>query len=307
MPSRVPNENVRGVYAIWAHSIMQIMSRVSVRFFFLLILIVGVGTIWFFALSSHPKNLTVAFLDIGQGDSIYIESPTGNQMLVDGGRDASVLQRLPQVMGVTDRSIDIVVATHPDADHIGGLHDVFERYAVSTYIDSGNKGDTATFRALEKEVTEEGASRILARRGMRIVLGGGAYADILFPDRDVSAFESNDASIVMRLVYGNSAFMLTGDARERTERILLSYRSKNLTSDVLKAGHHGSKTSSSEAFVSAVAPEYGIFSRGCDNTYGHPHASVVSRFTNHGVQILDTCTDGTVIFHSNGGTVSLQK
>jgi competence protein ComEC len=279
------------------------MSVGALRLLFLTVLSLGVGIIWFIVLSAPHTHLTVAFLNVGQGDAILIESPTGNQMLIDGGRDAALLRELPKIMGPTDRSIDLVLATHPDADHIGGLPDIFERYEVGMYMESGNIGDTATFQTLERDVEKEKAPRVIARRGMRIVLGGGAYADVLFPDRDVSRAESNSASAVLRVVYGESEFLLTGDAPISTERTLLSYGVETLTSDVLKAGHHGSRTSSSEGFLKAVNPMYGVFSRGCENSYGHPHVEVVERFNSLGIPTLDTCTDSTIVFSSNGQTL----
>jgi competence protein ComEC len=143
---------------------------------------------------------------------------------------------------------------------------------------------------------------------MRIILGDGAYADVLFPDRDVSAVETNTASIIMRVVYGETSFMLTGDSPQSIERYLTSsiYRT-SLRSDVLKVGHHGSRTSSAEAFVHAVSPRYAVFSRGCDNAYGHPHREVVERFARLGIETRDTCEDGTVVFRSDGSAVVLSR
>lgn len=256
---------------------------------------------------SEPKQmLSVSFFDVGQGDAILIEAPSGVQVLIDGGADKSVLRELGEELSFFDRTIDAVVATHPDQDHIGGLSDVFERYQIDVFIESGAKNDTAASGALERAVQNENVPRVIARSGMKLSLGGGAYADILFPDRDVSSLESNSASIIMRVVYGDTEFMLTGDAPSSIEGVLVSQYGEMLESDVLKAGHHGSKTSSNPHFLQAVNPLYGVYSRGCENRFGHPAPEVVERFVSKGIHTFDTCEDGTVTFVSDGTVLSVQ-
>jgi competence protein ComEC len=248
--------------------------------------------------------LTVSFLDIGQGDSIFIDAPSGRQVLVDGGKGSLVLQRLSSVMPWWDRSIDVVIATHPDADHIGGLIDVLSRYTVGTIVHSSVQGDTQTAAALEASMRKEGAAEATALRGQVIALGGGAYIEILFPDRAVPHVETNDGSIVARLVYGDTVFMLTGDAPATVENYLAALDPASLHAGVLKAGHHGSKYSSGPIFLGTVGPQFGIFSRGCDNTYGHPAPDVVERFASFGIPTFDTCTEGTITFVSDGTAVT---
>ncbi len=268
---------------------------------FIPILLLILANIFVWTATAGAGELTVSFLDVGQGDSILIESPTGVQMLVDGGPDGAVLRELGSRLGFFDRTLDAVVETHPDQDHIGGLPDVFERYRVETFIEPRISNDTsATVAIINAVKNEEDVKKIVARRGMRILLGGGAYADILYPDRDVDAFETNTGSIVMRVVYGSTSFVLTGDSPEGIEKYLVSLDAEGLNSDVLKAGHHGSKTSTSEVFVKAVSPTYGVISAGKDNRYGHPHKDVVSRLNAEGVQILSTAERGAVTFVSDG-------
>lgn len=248
---------------------------------------------------AEEKLLTVAFLDIGQGDAIYIETPSGNQMLIDGGRGKQVLRELGNIMPVADHSIDIVLATHPDADHIGGLPEVFERYDVGMFIEPGVIGDTNVAALLQERVKEEGLTPTLARRGMVIRLDPEVYFLILFPDRDVSHVDSNDGSIVGKLIYGDSSFLLTGDAPKGVELHLVSLDGNNLESDVFKAGHHGSRTSSSATFVEAVSPQYAIISAGKDNQYGHPHKEVIDLFNSLNIEVLATFEEGTIIFHAS--------
>ncbi|HVU75718.1 MAG TPA: MBL fold metallo-hydrolase [Candidatus Paceibacterota bacterium] len=248
--------------------------------------------------------LTISFLDIGQGDSIFIDAPSGRQVLIDGGRGSLVLQRLAAVMPWWDRSIDLVVATHPDADHIGGLIDVLARYRVGMIMHSSVEGDTQIAVALEHSIEAEGAQEITALRGQVIALGDGAYIEVLYPDRAVPHVATNDGSIVARLVYGDTAFMLTGDAPATVENYLAALDPASLRADVLKAGHHGSKYSSGPIFLGTVGAHFGVFSRGCGNSYGHPAPEVVARFASFGIPTLDTCTAGTVTFVSDGTTVA---
>ncbi len=268
-----------------------------------ILLLLNLGV--FLALVKTETKLHVAFLDIGQGDAIFIQSPTGRQVLIDGGKDRSVLRELGKRMSPFDRSLEMVIETHPDADHIGGLPSVFERYRVGAYLSPGVEGQTSYVHALSAAVHEEQALRYEVRRGDRIELGGGAYLEVLFPDRDVSNVETNTSSLVMRLVYGETSFLLTGDAPESIEQYLISLGGE-LESDVLKAGHHGSKTSTGEAFLSAVAPGAVVISAGKDNSYGHPHEEVVSRVEASGARIYRTMGEGAVVFESDGKDVMVR-
>ena len=273
------------------------------RFIPLAILIVANVLVWSYAFPA--QELRVSFFDVGQGDAIFITGPTGVQMLIDGGSNAAVLRELGDAVPFFDRTLDAVVATHPDKDHIGGLSDVVSRYDIAFYIESGVKSDTSASRALDDLLVQRDVESLTAHRGMRFVLGGGAYADVLFPDRDVRNLETNTSSVIMKILYGETTFLLTGDSPSSIEQYLVTLDGQSLQSDVLKAGHHGSKTSSSEVFVDAVMPRYVVISRGCDNSYGHPHAEVIEKIQAIGARLLDTCTDGTITFSSNGAEVSL--
>ena len=250
-----------------------------------------------------PTVLCVVFLDVGQGDAIFIQSPSGRQMLIDSGRDSGVLHQLGEVMSFSDRDVDYVVATHPDADHIGGLSVVLDRFSVGNVIRTENESDTGAWETVERKIEEEGAVVHYARRGQRYDLGSNVYVEILFPDIDASELESNTSSIVARLVYGDTAFMLTGDSPKSIEEYLVLVEGENLESDVLKVGHHGSRTSTSELFLAEVEPEYAVISAGADNSYGHPHIEVTDALFNFGVTTLSTAENGNIVFWSDGKSV----
>lgn len=267
------------------------------------LLSVGAIGVWAPQFSHSRSELTVSFLNVGQGDATFIESPTGVQILIDGGPDRSVLRELAAIMPWHDRTIDVVIATHPDADHISGLVDVLQRYEVSHILEPGVKHDTPQAESMLKSVAAENAEYTLARRGHAIDLGGGAFLEILFPDRDANDFETNTASIVARLVYGETSFLFTGDSPASIEKYLVALDGKALESDVLKVGHHGSNTSSALLFVGFVAPSRAVISRGCDNRYGHPHQEVLATLERFEIEVKDTCKDGTVTFISDGTQV----
>jgi competence protein ComEC len=245
--------------------------------------------------NSHRK-FTFAMLDVGQGDGLFIESPTGTQVMFDAGPPRSVLGPLQRVMSPFDKSIDAFVITNPDADHIGGLADILKNYKVGEVFESGTLTDSKTYQSLREEMKKQNVPDILAKKGMRLDIGGGAYIDILFPDRDVSEWATNDGSVVAKLTYGKTSIMLTGDAGAKTEKIILGENSTTqLNSTILKVGHHGSRTSSSPSFVKAVSPEYAMISVGKDNKYGHPHQETLDTLTQVGAKILRTDLIGTII------------
>ena len=257
--------------------------------------------------ATHP--LRVSFLNVGQGDAILIEGPTGIQMLVDGGPDRSVIREIPKLVGPIDRSLDVVVMTHPDKDHIAGLSDVLETYRVEKFISPGLAGDTAVYDQLVSGIEKEtGLEAYVARQGQRIHLGGGAYADVLYPNKDVSHLRAtNDASIVLHVVYGKTSFMLTGDLPSTIEDALVREVSPAfLASTVLKAGHHGSKYSTDDVWLTAVSPDVVVISAGKGNTYGHPAPEALSRIQKSGAKTISTIDEGTITFESDGVQVELR-
>ena len=251
-----------------------------------------------FALSDC--ELTVAVLNIGQGDAIYIESPSRAQVLIDSGPPRKLLSELSKVMPLFDRDIDILIATHPDTDHIGGFSEFLDNYSAQILIEPDIATDSKVYAKLKEDLKEKNIPSVVARKGMKINLGEGIILEILFPDRDVYEWETNTGSIVTRLSFGETSFMLTGDATKETEKIILENVTHSLKSDFLKIGHHGSSSSSSWEFLDAVSPTTALISVGEKNRYGHPTEEVLEELTKRGIKILRTDTNGTILIKSDG-------
>ena len=262
--------------------------------------------VWSVVFAAGDNELTVSFLNVGQGDAMFIEAPNGNQMLIDAGPNKNVLSELGRIMPFWDRSIDIVLATHPDKDHIGGLPEILKRYDVNYIFETDVKSDTAVFEEFDTRADSSDAQRISARAGQILWLDSDVYIQILFPDRNVSGLEANAASVIARLVYGETEFMLTGDSPKSIENYLAASYGEGLQSDVLKLGHHGSKTSTSELFLGYVSPALAIISAGKENRYGHPHEEVMSIIEKFGIENEST-KNGTVTIVSDGVDVRIKK
>lgn len=257
---------------------------------------------------SFPREnalLSVSFLDVGQGDAIFIRTPSGKKMLIDGGPPSgAVLRALGRSMDPFDRYLDIVVATHPDKDHIGGLAAVLERYRPSVFFFSSAEKDTSVFTDLRRAAevrAKDGMRAFPVSRRARIDFGDGVIARILFPDRNMAGAESNAASVVISLSYGDTAFLFTGDLPAGGEKYLA--RTRDVSADVLKLGHHGSRTSSSDEFLAAAGAVYGVVSAGRKNRYGHPHEETLRRAASAGVRMFSTAEDGTLVFFSDGENI----
>lgn len=257
---------------------------------FFLNLLIFYNVFW----ESRGNTLKVYFFDVGQGDATLIQSPYGGRVLIDGGPGKKIISELSRVLPFYDKKIDVVLETHPDQDHIGGLPDVFEKYFVSNFISPEVECLTSICSALDEKILKNGTQKILARKDLVIDLGGGIFLKILFPDRDVSKMDTNDASIISKLSYGNSSFIFTGDSPQKIEDYVGSIFGENLKSDVLKVGHHGSRTSTSANFLAKVDPLIAIISAGKNNSYNHPHKEVLDLLKNFGAEIFETLGGGMV-------------
>lgn len=240
-------------------------------------------------------DMRVHFIDVGQGDSILIESPNGKTMLVDGGVKGAGQQVVSYLRELGVSKLDIVVATHPDADHIGGLIPVLNSMTIEQFYDSGKVHTSQTFEEMLMLIDEKNIPYDVPTPGDNIKFDEDVTVKVLNANEQAS--DNNDASIVLKIVYGNVSFLLTGDAGIALEKEMMQY---DVSATVLKAGHHGSNTSSSEDFIRAVKPEVTILSYGKDNKYGHPHAEVVDRLQEIGSKIYATADIGTITVTTDG-------
>lgn len=254
--------------------------------------------------SSQPDGrLHIAFLDVAQGDAIFIQTPSGRQILVDGGNFPSILNdQLGRQMPFWDRDIDILVATHPDSDHVAGLAGVFKRYQVGQLITNGQgMHESETYDTVLRTAVEQGTSIHTAQAGEIIRIGDGVRLEVLHPSNTLSDGR-NENSVVLRLVYGDFSLLLTGDTGVASEQMLLTNK-QPLQSLVLKAGHHGSDTSSSLPFLTAVRPQIIVISVGADNRFGHPSPEVLERAQAVGASVLRTDKMGTIQVATDGKTM----
>lgn len=249
-----------------------------------------------------PDKLEVDFFNVGQGDAIFIQAPNGVQVLIDAGPDLSVLQELAKVMNPFDRSIDLLIATHPDLDHVGGFPEVLGRFEAGVFVTASSTKVTAVTEEIEKLIPV-----LLVNAGDRILLDSvrDIYIDILFPYDEYTTSDANDRSVVTRVVYGEIDFVLTGDASQKVEKYLLENYPKYLEAEVLKAGHHGSKTSSAEEFIKTVSPSYVVISAGEGNKYGHPSDETLETLEKFDLEILET-KNGAVHFETDGKVLEIK-
>ncbi|MBI4408018.1 MAG: MBL fold metallo-hydrolase [Candidatus Kerfeldbacteria bacterium] len=243
----------------------------------------------------------IAFLDVGQGDAIYIRTSSGADVLIDGGPGRAVLERLPEVMAPGDTTIELMLLTHPDADHITGLVETAKRYTVKQIVTTALPATKPLHEELWQLIETQQIEHLVVAAGDHITLGPQDYVDILYPAADdpLATLETNDTSIIAEYHYQQAgddlAVLLTGDAGAYVEEQLVS-RQLLQDIDILKVGHHGSKTSSSQALLDAVQPELCVLSVGQDNQYGHPKPEILERLQPY-CEIRRTDQEGNIIIN----------
>lgn len=240
----------------------------------------------------------IYFLDVGQGDGVFIKTPENHQILVDGGAYNKVVEELGEVMPYFDRSIDLVVLTHPDNDHLGGLVEVLSRYKVDSILLTGVQETSSTYIEFLKIIDEKEINVFFAVDDMDFYFGD-VFFDVIYPFENLvgQRFEAmNNSSIVTKVVYGDDSILLTGDLESIMEQRLVDI-GIDLSADILKAGHHGSKTSSSMEFLHAVSPKIVAVQVGKNNSYGHPAPTILRNFYRSNVEkIYRTDEDGRIEF-----------
>lgn len=244
--------------------------------------------------------LQVFMLNIGQGDAFYIRTPNGNDLLIDGGPDRTLLHELGAVMPAWDHSLEWVIATHPDSDHVTGIVELGDSYTVETLITNGDTKKTAASQALTQFAQTTPQHTRVATAGDRMLIEPDLWITFLSPASEYTFYDSNDLSLVFTLQYKNSIALFTGDASEQVEKTLYDSPLLPAHVDLLKVSHHGSKTATSRAFLQAITPTIALISAGKENRYGHPHAAPLYRLRQINAEIWRTDQQGRVRCVSNG-------
>jgi competence protein ComEC len=243
-------------------------------------------------------RIEVHVIDVGQGDAILLRAPDAT-VLIDGGESNSGVVPYLQRLGV--QKVDVVVATHPHADHIGGLIDVLQQIPVDRVVTNGQLHTTLTYERFLDAIADAGAEYIEVARG-DVIRAGSLVLDVLHPESLTDSL--NDGSVVLRLTHGSVSFLLTGDIEKVSEDQLVA-SGLDLRSQILKVPHHASRSSSSTAFLQRVQPEVAIYCAGVGNRYGHPHDETLAALAAVGAQILGTDVHGTVVVTTDGETYQM--
>jgi competence protein ComEC len=246
---------------------------------------------------------------VGQGDSILIKTPDEQNILIDGGPSSKVLSQLGKNLAFFDKNIDLLVLTHPHSDHVAGLIEVLRRYQVKKVLMTGVLHTSPDYLTFLKELENQKTEIQIAKGAQDIALGQDLTLKILYPFKDVSQQkfdELNNSSIVLKLIYKDNSFLFTGDAEEIAESDLIAAKT-DLSAQILKVGHHGSKYSSSEKFLEAVNPQYAVISVGKNNDFGHPHLRTLDNLAQRNIKILRTDQSGTIKFISDGNNLQIKN
>ena len=277
--------------------VIQQKQKIGVLIGLLVIAVV----VWIFVFQEENNGLLkVEFFDVGQGDAEFIETPAKQQVLIDGGPDMSILKQLGKAIPSCDRYIDLIILTHPEQDHMNGLIEIIKRYNVGAIVTTGVIRDTEQYKEWINTTKERAIPIYIAKSGGQIDFGNNVAMNILYPFENVAGgklSDSNNTSIVSKLIYNDFATLFTGDIEKSAENDLVNSRI-DLNADILKIAHHGSKTSTAEAFLKAVNATLVVIEVGKDNQYGHPHQEVLDRLKD--LEILQTAQEGNIKIISDG-------
>jgi competence protein ComEC len=272
---------------------------------------VAMLALWYGRASLPPPDLVVTVLDVGQGDAILVQTPAGRAALVDGGGeigaertgwDVGRMRVVPAIRRAGVRRLDVVMLSHPHEDHVGGLPAVLENFTVGLVLDPGVPHPSPSYMRLLRLVEAGQIPYRLARAGIVLDLGAGVALTVLYPPEPIPKVGGNpvhEGAVVSRLTYGKTAMLLMGDAEAPAEQYLVE-RGAPLASQVLKVGHHGSRTSTSPAFLVAVRPAYAVISLGADNNFGHPHQVTLAALEAASAAVFRTDLAGAVRIASDG-------
>lgn len=258
------------------------------------ILIFGLFGGWIYFKMTWPTSVEVTIFDVGQGDAIGIRTPSGQNVIIDGGPNNKLVQKVGTWLPLYDRQIDAILITHPHDDHLVGFVELLKRYEVKMILSSLTDADNVNFKELRKIAAEKNIPWYLVKLGNKLDLGDGVVWEVAGPITAEFDEAPNNESVVSVIRYGNECIVFSGDAEEKEEKEILDKKISNLDCDVLKAGHHGSNTSSSDDWLSAVTPKYALISVGVNNVYKHPSLRTVTRLERVGAKVMRTDEMGDI-------------
>ncbi len=246
-----------------------------------------------------PENeLRISFLNIGQGDSIYIRTPDDYSIIIDGGPSSKILEELSEVMPLYNRTVDLILITHPHADHVNGLVEVIKRYDVKGIMIVGTPSYNYFYQKILELIKEKNIPLYFAKADNDFLIGKFVELDVLWPIEfkvGVPYENLNNASLAVKINYGDHSILLSGDAEIEEEQELIK-SGFDLSADILKVGHHGSRTASSINFLDKVNPKTAVIQSGIDNSFGHPHKETLRKLIKRGIEIRRNDLEGRIDF-----------
>ena len=270
----------------------------KIGFLILAALVIAAVFVWSTVFASPTEEkIKIDFFDVGQGEALFIDAPNGNQVLVDGGPSDVILNKLGSALPFFDRKIELVILTHPDADHLSGLIEVLKRYEVGEVLETGIEDATSQYAAWNDLIKEKNIPVVFAQAGQIIKISDNLAIKILYPLDKINGEDysknTNNTSIMGKIFYGQNSILFTGDAEGVEENSLL-LNGSDLKADILQVAHHGSKSSTDQEFLAAVAPQIAVIQVGAKNRYGHPTQEVLERLK--GIKVLRNDLDGDIEF-----------
>ncbi len=281
---------------------MNLPSKKNLRIILAIAALSGLLFLNFISANKNSDKLRVSFFNVGQGDSIFIQTADKKDILIDGGPDKTVIKKLGKAMPFWDRTIDLIIITHPHSDHISGLIEVIKRYKIKEIFYTGVSYNSETYAELLRQIEHNKIELIEINKQQELALSENLKLKILFPNenlREKNIENLNNTSMVVKLIYNENSFLFAADAEYEVEQILLEDEI-GLSADILKVGHQGASDSSSLEFLQKVAPQIAIISVGANNKFGHPSLRVIRRLEKLGAKVFRSDQNGDIKIIANG-------
>lgn len=261
---------------------------------------------FYYFYEKNDKLLNLIFINVGQGDAILIKSPSGKNILIDGGPDSDLTEKISKFIAYRNNKIDLIIITHPHRDHYYGLISVIKKYKTKKIIYSGVDVNLADYKYMKKIISDNSLELIGPKTGEKYEIDENVFFQIIYMPKTKTLENLNDASVSIKLTYKNFDAIFNGDASCEIENIILRDNT-NLKSEIFKASHHASKYSNCDNLLSAIKPELTVIQSGVDNKFGHPHQEAINRILKSGSKILRNDELGDIIIKSDGQTYGIEQ